>query len=81
MTAQGHPRAIFKRAIERGNVALAEATARELGRLSLDEALALTAPSPAMSRRSHGGRSAAVASDCGVWRLDRNSGAAEPDLR
>ena len=43
MTAQGHPRAIFKRAIERGNVAIAETTARELGRLSLDEALALTA--------------------------------------
>ena len=43
MTAQGHPRTIFKRAIERSNVAIAETTARELGRLSLDEALALTA--------------------------------------
>jgi hypothetical protein len=37
---QGHPRAIFKRAIERGNVVVAEATARELG-LSLEEALQL----------------------------------------
>jgi hypothetical protein len=42
MTAQGNPRTIFKRAIENGNVAIAETTARELGRLSLDEALALT---------------------------------------
>ena len=40
MTAQGHPRAIFKRAIERGNVLVAEATAREIG-LSLEEALQL----------------------------------------
>jgi hypothetical protein len=40
VTAQGHPRAIFKRAIERGNVVIAEATAREIG-LSLDEALQL----------------------------------------
>ena len=40
MTAQGHPRTIFKRAIERGNVMLAETTARELG-LTLEEALQL----------------------------------------
>jgi len=40
MTAQGHPRAILKRAVERGNVVIAEATARELG-LSLEEALQL----------------------------------------
>jgi hypothetical protein len=40
LTAQGHPRAIFKRAIERGNVLVAEATAREIG-LSLDEAFQL----------------------------------------
>jgi hypothetical protein len=37
LTAQGHPRAIFKRAIESGNVVVAEATVRELGRLSLVE--------------------------------------------
>jgi hypothetical protein len=41
MTAQGHPRAIFKRAVERGNLVLAEATARELGRITLDQALRL----------------------------------------
>jgi hypothetical protein len=40
VTAQEHPRAIFMRAIERGNVVVAEATAREIG-LSLDEALQL----------------------------------------
>ena len=34
-TAQGHPRSIFKRAIERGNVVVAEATAREIGLLAL----------------------------------------------
>ena len=39
---QGNPRAICKRAIERGNVVVAEMTARELGRPSLDESLALT---------------------------------------
>ena len=43
LTAQGHPRRIFATAIERGNIAVAEATARELGRIKLDEALALTA--------------------------------------
>ena len=40
MTAQGHPRAIFKPAIKRGNVQVAEATSREIG-LSLEEALQL----------------------------------------
>ena len=43
MTAQGDPRAIFKRAIEHGNETVAEVTARELGRITLDESLALTA--------------------------------------
>jgi hypothetical protein len=42
VTAQGHPRAIFKRAVKRGNIVLAEATARELGKLSLEEALGLS---------------------------------------
>ena len=41
MTAEGHPTAIFKRAIERGNLVLAEMTARELGNLTLEEALRL----------------------------------------
>ena len=40
MTAQGHPRTIFKRAIERGNMTMAEATAREFA-LNLEEALQL----------------------------------------
>jgi hypothetical protein len=41
MTAQGHPRTIFTRAIERGNLVVAEASAREVGRLTLEEALRL----------------------------------------
>jgi hypothetical protein len=41
MTAQGHPRAIFKRAVEHGNLLVAEMTARELGRITLAEALEL----------------------------------------
>ena len=36
-------RAIFKRAIERGNLLVAEVTAREVGPLDLSEALELTA--------------------------------------
>lgn len=42
LTAQGHPRAIFGRAIARGNLLAAEATARELGKITLPEALELT---------------------------------------
>jgi hypothetical protein len=41
MTAQGSPRSVFKRAIERGNLLIAEMTARELGRLTLADALEL----------------------------------------
>jgi hypothetical protein len=41
MTAQGHPRATFSRAIERGNLIAAEASAREVGNLTLEEALRL----------------------------------------
>lgn len=41
MTAQGHPRVIFRRAVERGNLLVAETTAREVGRLDLSEALDL----------------------------------------
>ena len=33
--------------IERGNIVMAEATAREIGRISLEEALALTGRRPA----------------------------------
>ena len=44
LTAQGSPRAIFERAIERGNVALAETTLRaEIPRPSLGDLLELTA--------------------------------------
>jgi hypothetical protein len=42
VTAQAHPRAIFNRAIERGSLAIAETTLRELGRPSLCELLELT---------------------------------------
>jgi hypothetical protein len=41
-TAQGHPRAIFRRAIERRNLLFAETTLRELGRPTLGELLELT---------------------------------------
>jgi hypothetical protein len=42
LTAQGQSRSIFKRAIENSKVVVAEMTARELGRITLEEALALT---------------------------------------
>jgi hypothetical protein len=42
LTAQGNARSIFRRAVENGNVLVAEMTARELGRITLEEALALT---------------------------------------
>jgi hypothetical protein len=42
LTAQGHARTIFRRAVEHGNLLLAEMTARELGRISLAESLSLT---------------------------------------
>jgi len=41
LTAQGHPRAIFHRAIERRNLLVAETTARELGVIDLTEPLDL----------------------------------------
>jgi hypothetical protein len=41
LTAQGHPRVIYKRAIERGNRVVAEMAAREAGNLTLSEALGL----------------------------------------
>jgi len=42
VTAKGHPRATFQRAIEHGNLAVAETVLRELGRPSLGELLELT---------------------------------------
>ena len=41
-TSQGHPQTILRRALERGNLLVAEATARELQRVSLPDALELT---------------------------------------
>jgi hypothetical protein len=41
LTAQGHPCAIYRREIERRNLLIAEATARELDGLDLSEALDL----------------------------------------
>ncbi len=41
VTSQGHPYAIFRRALERGNLAVAWATAAELQVISLADALAL----------------------------------------
>src|SRR5690242_10750660 len=43
MTVQGSPRAMFGRAIENGNLLVAEALLRELGRPTLLELLELTA--------------------------------------
>jgi hypothetical protein len=43
ITAQGHPRTAFRRAIERGNLVVAEIEARDVGQLDLGEALELTA--------------------------------------
>jgi hypothetical protein len=42
VTSQGSAHARFTRAIERGHLLAAETAARELGRLSLDDALTLT---------------------------------------
>jgi hypothetical protein len=54
LTAAGHPRSIFLRAIERGNLVIAESTAREMGRISLEEALELTALIARKDSRRHG---------------------------
>jgi hypothetical protein len=53
MTAQGHPRAIFQRAIDRGNLLVAENTLREIGRVTLTEALQLTALIAVKNPRRH----------------------------
>jgi hypothetical protein len=42
-TSQGHPRTIFRRALEHDNLVVAEVTAREIGRVTIAEALELTA--------------------------------------
>ncbi|MDP9223206.1 MAG: hypothetical protein M3P18_05020 [Actinomycetota bacterium] len=43
MTSQGHPRTVFRRALQNGNLLLAEITACEVGKVDLHEALELTA--------------------------------------
>ncbi len=53
MTAQGHPRAIYQRAIEGGNLLVAETTLREIGRVTLIEALQLTALIAVKEPRRH----------------------------
>lgn len=54
MTAQGHPRSIFHRAIERGSLVLAEQTARELEHIWLSEALELVALIARHDPKRHG---------------------------
>ena len=54
LTATGHPRAVFQRAIGRANLASAEVSARQLGRVSLIEALELTALIALKDPRRHG---------------------------
>jgi len=41
VTSEGHPCAVFRRALTNGNLWVAEAVARELPRLSLEDALRL----------------------------------------
>ena len=41
--SQGHPRTIFRRTLEHDNLVLAEVTVREIGRVTIAEALELTA--------------------------------------
>ena len=53
LTAQGHPRAPFIRAVDRGNLLVAETTAREIGKVSLGEELELALIAQHDSRR-HG---------------------------
>jgi hypothetical protein len=49
----GHPRAVFQRAIERENLLVAENTLREIGRVTLVEALQLTALIAVKDSRRH----------------------------
>jgi hypothetical protein len=41
-TSPGHARTVFRRAVEHEDLLVAEATAKEIGRISLAEALELT---------------------------------------
>jgi hypothetical protein len=52
-TSQGHPYTIFRRALERGNLPVAEATAKDLPPLSLEDALELTMLIARKDQRRH----------------------------
>jgi hypothetical protein len=54
LTAEGHPRSVFRRAIQRGNLATAESSARQMGKVSLAEALELVALIAFKDPRRHG---------------------------
>jgi hypothetical protein len=64
LTAQGHPRTIFKRAVEQGNLLIAEMTACEVGRLTLGEALALTALAAKQGPDRRSGYAVRCCGDC-----------------
>jgi hypothetical protein len=55
LTSQGHPRTVFRRALERGNLVAAEGMAREVGHIDRREELELTALT-ALHDRERGGR-------------------------
>jgi hypothetical protein len=52
-TSQGHPHTIFRPTLEHKNLLVAEATAKEIGRVSLEEALELTVLIAQMDPRRH----------------------------
>lgn len=52
-TSQGHARTVFKRALEQDNLLVAEATVREIGHVTLAEALDLTALIARKAPRRH----------------------------
>jgi hypothetical protein len=52
-TSQGHARTVFKRALQHENLLVAETTAREIGHVSLVEALELTALIARKAPRRH----------------------------
>jgi hypothetical protein len=70
VTARGHPCSIFRRAVEPGNLILAEGMARELGQVTLDEALELVAlvaqEDPRRHPRYRGALAASAASGGGA---------------
>lgn len=54
MTATGSPRSMFRRAIEVGNLVVAEVTIREMGVVTLEESLELVALVAMKDPRRHG---------------------------